>query len=149
MAIIRWDPFRNVATLQDRINRLFEDSFPRSGNTDEDISMCEWKPSVDIYETEEGIVIKAELPGVNKEDVSVEVKNNILTLKGERFADKEIDEDKYYRRERCFGTFHRTFTLQNTVLPDKIKAKFRNGVLEIEVPKPEEEKPRQISVNVE
>ena len=149
MAIIRWDPFRNVATLQDRINRLFEDSFPRSRNIDEDISMCEWKPSVDIYETEEGIVIKAELPGVNKEDVSVEVKNNILTLKGERFVDKEIDEDKYYRRERCFGTFHRTFTLQDTVLPDKIKAKFRNGVLEIEVPKPEEEKPRQISVNVE
>jgi len=149
MAIIRWDPFRNVATLQDRINRLFEDSFPRSGDIDEDISMCEWKPSVDIYETEEGIVIKAELPGVNKEDVSVEVKNNILTLKGERFVDKEIDEDKYYRRERCFGTFHRTFTLQDTVLPDKIKAKFRNGVLEIEVPKPEEEKPRQISVNVE
>jgi len=73
MAIIRWDPFRNVATLQDRINRLFEDSFPRSGDIDEDISMCEWKPSVDIYETEEGIVIKAELPGVNKEDVSVEV----------------------------------------------------------------------------
>jgi HSP20 family protein len=149
MAIIRWDPFRNVATLQDRINRLFEDSFPRSRDIDEDISMCEWKPSVDIYETEEGIVIKAELPGVNKEDVSVEVKNNILTLKGERFVDKEIDEDKYYRRERCFGTFHRTFTLQDTVLPDKIKAKFRNGVLEIEVPKPEEEKPRQISVNVE
>jgi len=149
MAIIRWDPFRNVATLQDRINRLFEDSFPRSRDIDEDISMCEWKPSVDIYETEEGIIIKAELPGVNKEDVSVEVKNNILTLKGERFVDKEIDEDKYYRRERCFGTFHRTFTLQNTVLPDKIKAKFRNGVLEIEVPKPEEEKPRQISVNVE
>ncbi len=149
MAIIRWDPFRNVATLQDRINRLFEDSFPRSRDIDEDISMCEWKPLVDIYETEEGIVIKAELPGVNKEDVSVEVKNNILTLKGERFVDKEIDEDKYYRRERCFGTFHRTFTLQDTVLPDKIKAKFRNGVLEIEVPKPEEEKPRQISVNVE
>ena len=149
MAIIRWDPFRNVATLQDRINRLFEDSFPRSRDIDEDISMCEWKPMVDIYETEEGIVIKAELPGVNKEDVSVEVKNNILTLKGERFVDKEIDEDKYYRRERCFGTFHRTFTLQDTVLPDKIKAKFRNGVLEIEVPKPEEEKPRQISVNVE
>jgi HSP20 family protein len=149
MAIIRWDPFRNVATLQDRINRLFEDSFPRSRDIDEDISMCEWKPSVDIYETEEGIVIKAELPGVNKEDVSVEVKNNILTLKGERFVDKEIDEDKYYRRERCFGTFHRTFTLQDTVLPDKIKAKFRNGVLEIEVLKPEEEKPRQISVNVE
>ncbi len=149
MAIIRWDPFRNVATLQDRINRLFEDSFPRSRDIDEDISMCEWKPSVDIYETEEGIVIKAELPGVNKEDVSVEVKSNILILKGERFVDKEIDEDKYYRRERCFGTFHRTFTLQDTVLPDKIKAKFRNGVLEIEVPKPEEEKPRQISVNVE
>jgi HSP20 family protein len=149
MAIVRWDPFRNVATLQDRINRLFEDSFPRSKDIDEDISMCEWKPSVDIYETEEGIVIKAELPGVDKEDVSVEIKNNILTLKGKRFVDKEIDEDKYYRRERCFGIFHRTFTLQNTVLPDKIKARFRNGVLEIEVPKPEEEKPRQISVNVE
>jgi HSP20 family protein len=149
MALVRWDPFRNVATLQDRINRLFEDAFPRSRDIDDDVSMCAWRPAVDIYETENGLVLKAELPGVKKEDVSVEIKDNILTLKGERIEDKRVDEENYYRRERCFGTFQRSFNLEQNIQPDKIKAKFKNGVLEVEIPRPEEEKPKKVSVSVD
>jgi len=149
MTIVKWDPFRNVAALQDRINRMFDESFSSTDDIDDDLSMCAWKPTVDIYETDEAIILKAELPGIKKEDVSVEVKDNILTLKGERIEDKEIMEGSYFRKERCFGTFSRTFNLQHRVQPDKIKAKFKDGILEIEIPKPEEEKPKQITVNVE
>jgi len=149
MTIVKWDPFRNVAALQDRINRIFDESFSRTADVDDDISMSAWKPSVDIYETDEAIILKAELPGINKEDVSVEIKDNVLTLRGERVEDKEIKEGSYFRKERCFGTFSRAFNLQHRVQPDKIKAKFKDGILEIEIPKPEEEKPKQITVNVE
>jgi HSP20 family protein len=149
MTIVKWDPFRNVAALQDRINRIFDESFSRTADVDDDISMSAWKPSVDIYETDEAIILKAELPGIKKEDVSVEIKDNVLTLRGERVEDKEIKEGSYFRKERCFGTFSRAFNLQHRVQPDKIKAKFKDGILEIEIPKPEEEKPKQITVNVE
>ncbi len=149
MTIVKWDPFRNVAALQDRINRIFDESFSRTADMDDDISMCAWRPSVDIYETEDAVIVKAELPGIKKEEVSVEVKDNVLTLKGERIEDKEIKEESYFRKERCFGIFSRSFNLQHLVQPDKIKAKFKDGILEIEIPKPEEEKPKQITVNVE
>ena len=149
MALVRWDPFRNVVTLQDRINRLFEDAFPRSRDIDDDVSMCAWRPAVDIYETENGLVLKAELPGVKKENVSVEIKDNVLTLKGERAEDKEVDEENYYRRERCFGTFQRSFNLEQSIQSEKIKAKFKDGILEVEIPRPDEEKPKKISVSVD
>ena len=149
MTIVKWDPFRNVAALQDRINRIFDESFSRTADLEDDISMSAWKPLVDIYETDEAIILKAELPGIKKEDVSVEVKDNILTLKGERAEEKEIKEKTYYRKERAFGTFNRAFNLQHRIQPDKIKARFKDGVLEIEIPKPEEEKPKQITVKVE
>ena len=105
MAIVKWEPFGHVATLQDRVNRLFEDAFPRYGEAEDDLSLCAWRPSVDIYETDEGLTVKAELPGVKKEDVSVEVKENVLTLKGERKADSEVSDDKYYRREGVSARF--------------------------------------------
>jgi len=149
MTIVKWDPFRNVAALQDRINRIFDESFSRTADVDDDISMSAWKPSVDIYETDEAIILKAELPGIKKEDVSVEIKDNVLTLRGERVEDKEIKEGSYFRKERCFGTFSRAFNLQHRVQPDKIKARFKDGILEVEIPKPEEEKPKQITVNIE
>ena len=149
MTIVKWDPFRNVAALQDRINRIFDESFSRTADLDDDISMSAWKPLVDIYETDEAIILKAELPGIKKEDVSVEVKDNVLTLKGVRTEEKEIKEKNYYRKERAFGTFNRTFNLQHRIQPDKIKARFKDGVLKIEIPKPEEEKPKQITVKVE
>lgn len=149
MAIIRWEPFGGVATLQDRVNRLFEDAFPRYGEAQDDLALCAWRPSVDIYETENGLIVKAELPGVKKEDVSVEVKDNVLTLKGERKSDSEVSDDKFYCRERCFGTFMRSFSLDYHVDPARINARFKDGVLEITIAKPEEEKPKQIIVNID
>ena len=149
MTLIKWDPFRDVETLQNRINRMFEDSFGRTQAPDDEMNLCAWRPPVDIYETENGIVLAAELPGVVKEDISVEVKDNILTLKGERTANPNIKGKKFYRHERCYGTFQRSFTLQHDIQPNLIKATFKDGVLEIEIPKPDEEQPKQITVKVE
>lgn len=149
MAIIKWDPLGNIATLQDRINKLFDDSFPRQAHDSEDVPLCAWTPSVDIYETDRGVIIAADLPGVKKEDVVVEVKDNVMTISGERSADPEFPATNYYRRERLCGNFHRTFTLHAMVLPEQIKAKFKNGVLIVEIPKPEVDKPRQISVDID
>lgn len=148
MAIIRWDPFRNITTLQDRINRLFEDAFPREQGMEEDL-MCVWRPQVDIYEDESGFVLLVDLPGVDKQKVSVEVKENILTISGEREAYGPEQDDRYYRRERSCGTFQRSFSLRTMITPDKIRASFKNGVLKIEIPRPEEEKPRQVSVSID
>ena len=149
MAIVRWDPFRDAAALQDRINRIFNESFGRSRDLDEEVSLYDWSPPVDIYETGDGIVLKVELPGVNKDDVSVEVKDNVLTLKGERLLDPEIKDENYYRKERSFGKFNRSFSLQQTIKPDLIKASFKNGVLTVEIPRPEEEKPKQVTVDID
>ena len=148
MPIVKWDPFGNVNTLQERINRMFDETFPRS-DEDEALSVCDWKPAVDIYQTDEGLVIMVDLPGVSKEDVTVQVKNNLLTLRGDRRFPQNVDESRYFRKERCCGTFQRAFNLKSTVLPEKIKAKFKEGVLTIEILRPDEEKPRQIKVNVE
>ncbi|MDA8138828.1 MAG: Hsp20/alpha crystallin family protein, partial [Desulfobacteraceae bacterium] len=115
MSVIRWEPFKNISTLQERINRLFEDAFPRSAGEEEDLSVCAWRPLVDIYETDEGVVIQVDLPGVKKEDVSVEVKNSLLTIQGHRNIDAPVDEERYYRRERNCGTFQRSFTLRSAV----------------------------------
>jgi HSP20 family protein len=149
MAIVRWDPLGDVATLQDRINRLFTESFGRPSETDEEMRLCAWRPSVDIYEAQQGIVLVAELPGLTKEDVSVEIKNNILTIRGERRAQPEIEAENYYRRERCFGTFQRSFPLEGRIEPNLIKANFRDGLLKIEIPHPEEDKPKQVTVTVD
>ena len=149
MTIVRWDPFRDVAALQDRINRLFSESFGQARDLDDDMRVCAWRPAVDIYEAENEIVLKAELPGITKKDVSVEVKDNVLTLKGERFPEAEINEEKYYRKEICFGTFERSFTLQERIQPEQIKATFNNGVLTVKIPRPQVETPKQITVDVE
>ena len=149
MALVKWDPFRDVAVLQNRINRMFDDSFGPSRDRDDEMNMCAWRPAVDIYETETGVILAVELPGVGKENVAVEVKDNILTLKGERLSKPEIKEENYYRQERCYGTFQRSFTLHHNIQPNLIKATFKDGMLEIEIPRPEEEQPKQITVNVE
>lgn len=149
MSLVRWDPFRNMATLQDRINRLFEDAFPRAAEGDEELSASAWHPLVDIFETEQGVSILVDLPGVSKEDVSVEVKENVLTIRGERKFDQTVADDRYYRRERAFGTFQRSFATHTIISPGEIKATFKNGVLKVEVPKPQEIKPKQVSVNIE
>ena len=149
MALVKWDPFRDVAVLQNRINRMFDESFGPSRDRDDEMNMCAWRPAVDIYETETGIILAVELPGVGKKNVAVEVKDNILTLKGERLSKPEIKEENYYRQERCYGSFQRSFTLHHNIQPNLIKATFKDGMLEIEIPRPEEEQPKQITVNVE
>jgi HSP20 family protein len=148
MSLIRWDPFSNIATLQDRINRLFEDAFPRPDD-DADLPESAWRPMADIFESDGGVTILVDLPGVEKSDVSVEVKDNILTIKGNRTSEEVVDDKNYYRRERSFGTFQRSFGMRGAIVPDKIKASFKNGVLKIELTKPEEDKPRQVSVNID
>jgi HSP20 family protein len=148
MAIIRWQPYGAATILQDRINSLFHDAFSRS-LVDDDFVLGSWKPVVDIYDKEGVIIIHAELPGVTKDDVSIEVKDNVLTLKGERVQIKEVNEDKYFRKERSFGSFYRAFTLPSAINPDNIKATFKDGVLEIEIPKPEEQTPKQIKIEIE
>lgn len=149
MTLVRWDPFRNVAALQDRINRVFDDSIAHFGDARDELVTCSWRPAVDIYETDDGVVIQAEIPGVRKQDLTVELKDNLLTLRGKRYAESEIEQDRYLRKERCFGSFYRAFTLQETVSPDKIRAKFRDGVLEVQLPRPEKNAPRQVTVEVE
>lgn len=149
MSLVGWDPFSNIATLQDRINRLFEDAFPRAAQEEEGLTACAWRPLADIFETESGVVIILDLPGVDKKDVSVEVKENVLTIKGDRCVEQAADDNKYYRRERTFGTFQRSFAMRGAIAPEKIRATFKNGVLRIELAKPEQEKPKQVSVDID
>lgn len=147
MTIVRWDPFRNMTTLQERINRIFDETANRV-NYDE-VSKCDWRPVVDIYDSENAIVINAELPGVTKENITLDVKENILTIKGERKIEEAVRNEHYYRQERCFGSFERAFTLPSAIDPARITANFKDGVLRVEIPKPDEKKPKQIRINVD
>ena len=149
MAIVKWDPWSTLPTLQDRINRMFEETFPHQPGSDEEICACAWTPDVDIFETEEGLTIRADLPGLRKEDVTVEFRDTILILRGERTDDDTIDKERYLRRERCCGTFQRAFNIRRQISPENIKATFKHGVLHIDIPRPQEEKPKQIRVNIE
>lgn len=148
MALIRWDPFGDLALIQERMNKLFEDTLARFHGTEEPSIPTQWYPAVDIYETPESIVLQAELPGMNQEDISVEVRENALILKGERSRDKEIREENYHRIERAYGPFQRAFTLPGIVQQDQVKAKYKDGILEIILPRKEEIKPKQIKVEV-
>jgi HSP20 family protein len=146
MELVRWTPWRDMFTLRNRINNLFEDAFPPA-RTQDDASFWNWSPVVDIFEEKDQIVIKAELPGVEKKDISLDVKGRVLTLRGERSSDREVSEENYYRRERLFGRFERAFTLPMEVSVDQVSADFKDGILKIEIPKPEEYKPKQIAIN--
>jgi len=143
--LTRWEPFRGTTSLQDQVNRLFSDIFERKG---EESSLTAWAPSVDIYETEHELVVKADLPEVDPKDLDIRVENNILTIRGERKFEKKVNEENYLRVERAYGSFARSFTLANTVNSEAIKADYQNGVLTLSIPKREEAKPKQIKVNV-
>jgi HSP20 family protein len=137
--------FRSTSTLQDQINRLFNDTFERTG---QESNLTAWAPAVDIYENEHELVVKADLPDIDPKDLDIRVENNILTIRGERKFEKKVNEDNYLRVERAYGAFSRSFALANTVNPDGIKADYQNGVLTLVIPKREEAKPKQIKVNV-
>jgi HSP20 family protein len=143
--IARWEPFRGVTTLQDQMNRLFNDAFER---TSDESSLSSWAPAVDIYETDHDLVVKADLPDIDPKDLDIRVENNILSIRGERKFEKKVDEKDYLRVERAYGSFARSFTLANTVNSEAIKADYQSGVLTLSIPKREEAKPKQIKVNV-
>ena len=141
--IARFDPFRDLAVLHDRVNRLFGDAY----GAREEGAFSNWVPAVDIFENEKKeLVLKAELPDIGKEDVSVTVENNTLTLSGERKFDGEVKKEHYHRLERSYGSFSRSFSLPATVDSGRIAAEFKNGVLTIRLPFREEAKPRQIAI---
>jgi HSP20 family protein len=148
MAIVRWDPFRDLVTLQERMNRMFDESFRGASGGSSDELGGAWAPAVDIYEHDGSIVLKAELPGVDPKDVDVRLENNTLTLRGERKVDNEVKQDSYQRVERAYGAFTRSFTLPSVVDQEKIKADYKDGVLKITLPKRDEAKPKQINIAV-
>ena len=143
--ITRLQPFRGFTALQDQVNRIFNETVRNQGD---ESTLTAWAPSVDIYETPNELVVKADLPEVEEKDIDVRVENNLLTIHGERKFDKTVAEDNYLRIERTYGTFSRSFSLPNTVSADAIRAEYKNGVLTVNLPKREESKPRQVKVNV-
>jgi HSP20 family protein len=145
--LTRWEPFREFATLQDRMNRLFRESYNDAGQ-DESLTTSRFAPAVDVYEDEHQVTLKIEVPGIDEKDIDVRVENNTLTVQGERKIEKEEKEENYRRVERQYGSFTRTFTLPQTVDSEKVSANYDKGVLKITLPKKAEAKPKQIKVNI-
>jgi len=145
MAIVRWEPFRELSALQNEMNRLFNTVFdtPAPGNGG---TMRRWMPPMDLVESGDHFVLRADLPGMSEEDVNIELEDGTLTISGERKAQHEEKEEGYYRVERAFGTFSRSLTLPKGVNPEEVSASFDRGVLEVRIPKPEERKPRRIEI---
>ena len=145
--IARWDPFREFSTLQDRMNRLFRESYGPEGR-DESLTTSQFAPPVDVYEDEHNVVLKVEVPGIDEKDIDVRVENNVLTVHGERKVEKEEKEENFRRIERQYGSFTRTFTVPSTVDAERIQADYDKGILKIVLPKKAEAKPKSIKVNV-
>ena len=146
VAINRFEPFRELAAVQARLNRIFSEPYEQNDDT---LTRADWVPAVDAYETEQHeLVLKAELAGVKREDIDLKVENNVLTIRGERTRDVEVKQEAYHRVERTHGAFARSFTLPNTVSADGIKAEFKDGVLTVTLPAREEAKPRQVQIAV-
>src|SRR5918996_5471387 len=146
MSIVRYDPFRDLRTLQEEVNRLFSTNLTRAFD-DEGIGRGAWAPSVDIYENKDQIVLEAELPGMKQEDFDLSIENNVITLRGERRFEKSEETDNYHRVERSYGAFTRSFTLPQTVSAEGATAEYNNGVLRVTLPKREETKARRIQVS--
>ncbi len=149
MSMVRFDPFRDLAVLQDRMNRLFND-VPRAGRRDDDVlgTRGAWAPAVDIYEHDGALMMKVELPDMRREDIDLSVENSTLTLRGERRFEHDVNEESVHRIERAYGSFSRAFTLPATVDAGQIGAEYKNGMLTIRLPFREEAKPRSIKVEV-
>ena len=143
MAIIRWDPFRDLVTLRDKMNRLFEDAVR---GDEKDLISSSWTPAVDIYETENELVLAAEVPGVEEKDVEISVEDNTLSIRGERKFQKETKEENYHRIERSYGSFYRSFTLPTYIDQERIHAEHESGVLKVHMPKKPEVKPRKVKI---
>jgi HSP20 family protein len=144
MALLRRNSMRDLDVFQNRLRRIFDEDW---GSTREPSSMSQWAPSVDVYETEGEIVVKAELPGVEQKDVDVSFENNVLTIRGERCMEKDVKEENFHRVECNYGTFARSFSLPATIDEGKVKAEFKNGMLKVSLPKREQAKRKQITIN--
>jgi HSP20 family protein len=145
--IVRFDPFEDLSRLQREVNRLFEDN-TRSGRGSEPASSRVWAPPVDILEDHNEIVVKAELPGIKQEDIDIELTGDTLTIKGERKFEDTQRKDNYVRVERAYGNFQRSFTIGVPVQNNAVKASYKDGILEIRLPKSEETKPKKVQVSV-
>lgn len=146
MAIVRWTPNRQWLNLRDEMGRVFEEFFGQGGKEGEDVV---WAPRVDISETNDEIRVRAELPGVCADCINVDIENNNLIIQGEKSKEETEEQENYYRVERLYGRFMRSFTLPQRVKADQVKARYKDGILHISIPKAEEAKPRQIQVEVE
>lgn len=146
MTIVRWEPLRELSSLQSEMNRLFDGLF-EPGRSPVPSEMRRWIPPMDLLETEDSFVLRADLPGMTQEEVKIELEDNVLMLSGERRADHETRQEGFYRLERAFGSFSRSLTLPQGVDPDGVTASFDRGVLEVRIPKPEQAKPRRIAIN--
>lgn len=144
MNLIRWEPFRDLLTLQDRMSHVFNDPFARFTFPME--SAKGWLPPVDIHEENDKIVLRAEIPGINREDIELSVENGTLTLRGEKKQEKQVESENGFRQERFYGSFARSFVLPSLIDSDRIQATYRDGVLEVVVPKAEEAKPKKIKI---
>src|SRR3954467_14342450 len=148
MAIVRWEPLRELSTLQNEMNRLFSTAFDAPAPSNGGGAARRWLPAMDLVETEDHFVLRADLPGMSEENVNIEVEDRVLTVSGERKAEHETSKEGYHRVERAFGAFSRSLTLPEGVDPEAVEASFDRGVLEIRIPKPEQRKPRKISIGV-
>lgn len=146
MAIVKYSPFRDLRNLQEQMNRLLDLAWSREGG--EELREGAWQPPVDIFEDENSVVIKAELPGIDQQDIEVRIEDNTLTLRGERKHEEEVRKENYHRIERYYGGFQRSFSLPHTIDRERVKATCDRGVLTITLPKREETKPKQINVEV-
>ena len=149
MSIMRWKPTRDLFTIREDMNRLFDSFFSELPERRRGLLEGEWVPSVDVAETDDEIVVTVELPGVKQDDVDITVTDDILILKGKKEEEKEIKKENYHRVERSYGSFQRSISLPTAVRADKAKATYNNGVLNVTVPKTEEAKPKQIKISVE
>jgi HSP20 family protein len=150
MALIRWEPVRELETMQNEMNRLFNTFFdsPNAGANGGQSPVRRWIPAMDVVETGDHFVLRADLPGMSENDVKIELEDSVLTISGERKAEHEERKEGYYRVERASGTFSRSLTLPEGVNPDAVTAHFDKGVLEVRIPKPEERKPRKVAISV-
>jgi HSP20 family protein len=148
MALIRWEPVREISSIQTEMNRLFNSFFDTPTANGGSAPLRRWVPAMDLVETETDFTLKADLPGLSDEDVSIEVEDNVLTISGERKSEHDERTEGYYRVERSFGHFSRSLTLPEGVDPEAVQASFEHGVLEVRVPKPEAKKPRKVAISV-
>jgi len=147
VSLIRWDPFDELATIRDAMNRVFDETFARRG-VGGLLPGRGWQPSVDMYETESDLVVRADLPGVDQKDVEVTLTDTAMTIKGESKYEREVEDKNVYRRERAYGTFARTLPITTKVKADQARASFKNGVLEVVIPKAEEAKGKTYRLDI-